>query len=203
MRFKLGLPLLLAAAVAACQRPAAKPGSLDLALRGAARSPLCSPHLPADWTSTWPVPTGGKGGAEYKVLFYALDRKAQDASGMPRVRVMEPRGYALFTADGKVSTCESRSEPARPLAGERYADALMQLDESEFDKATSKLLRLTEQVSSAYAGKTPADKALLSAYWEQFRLMAEPALWAHYYRAQPGFWEWLAREHGESLPPVQ
>lgn len=192
--------LILLAALTACGKPPAAPVSLGAALKKVPRSPLCAQSLPSDWVSSWPVPTGRADGAEYAVLYYGLDRRALDASGLPTIRVTRPRGSAVFTTDGKVSACAAAAgDPAEPLKGERYREAVMRMEEEQYDRASAKLLALTEKAAAAYATKK-ADKAVLAAYWEQFRLMAEPALWPDYYKLQPAFWEWLAREHGESLP---
>jgi hypothetical protein len=181
-------------------KPAGKPGSLAQALRSVPRSPLCNQNLPSDWASTWPVPTGGGEGREFEVLFYALDRSAQDASGLPRVRVMQPRGRALFSLDGAVSVCEASGDEAKPLDGERYPDAVMGLEEDEFDKAEARLLTLTERTARQFAGKAPVDKAALADFAKRFDAMAEPALASAYYKAQPRFWDWLSQQTGQRLP---
>ena len=150
------------------------------------------------WVSSWPVPTATPG--RYKVLFYALDRTAQDASGMPRVRPTEPRGEAVFSIDGKVSACGATSPDLKPLAGERYSAAAMELDEEAFDKASARLLTLTETIAGVYAANNQAKPKDVAEYFKQFQLMAEPALAAFYYKANSDFWEWLRRQGGQSLP---
>ena len=196
--------LLTAALLALSSCKPAEPsrgGSMQKAFEALPHSPLCSQNLPMDWTSTWPVPTAKPG--EYEVLFYALDRGAQDPSGLPRVRVTEPRGRAVFTEDSRVSVCTSTPVDLKPIEGERYAGAAMALDEEGFDAASAKLLQLTQAAASWYSkGKRP-DKRTLAAYWAQFQFLAEPALLGAYYGINPSFWEWLRRENGQSLPAAR
>ena len=189
---------LLAAALAACGGGALPPGTIHEAFDGVMRSPLCSQNVPADWNTSWPVPTGKRG--EYSVLLYDLDRTALDASGVPRIRIVRPGGQATFTLDGRVSACDSHPVGLAPLDGERYGVDAMNMDEDEFDDATRKLLSLTEAVGKAYARHAPVDKRKLAEFWAQFSLMAEPPLSADYYKLDPSFWEWLRRENGQSLP---
>jgi hypothetical protein len=187
-------------ALAACGKAPPLPrGSLRTAFDALPHSPPCSQNLPQDWVSSWPVPGDTPG--EFKVLFYALDRRAQDASGLPRVRVTDPRGHAEFFTDGRVEECTSNPVDLVPLDGERYPDAAMDMEEDEFDAATAKLLTLTEAVGAAYSRKTKADTRALAAFWKQFDALAEPALRARYYELNPKFWEWLRRENGASLEP--
>lgn len=183
---------------AACGKaPPLPKGTLRASFEALPHSPPCSQNLPQDWVSSWPVP-GDKPG-EFKVLFYALDRRAQDASGLPRVRVTDPRGHAVFFTDGRVTECTSNPVDLEPLEGERYPDAAMDMEEDEFDTATAKLLTLTEAVGAAYSRKTKADKRTLAEFWKQFQALAEPALHKAYYKLNPAFWEWLRRENGASL----
>ncbi len=191
--------LAVAAFLCACGGGGSRQSSLSAAYDGVMRSPLCSQNVPSDWVTSWPVPTGKPG--EYSVFLYALDRSALDASGVPRIRVMEPRGQATFTLDGKVSACDSHPVDLKALEGERYGENAMGMEEDEFDDASRKLLSLTESAGEAFARRAHADKRRLTDFWRQFQLLAEPPLLADYYRADPAFWEWLRRENGESLPP--
>lgn len=184
--------------LAACGKAPPLPrGSLRTAFDALPHSPPCTQNLPQDWVSSWPVP-GDKPG-EFKVLFYALDRRAQDASGLPRVRVTDPRGSADFFTDGRVVECTSNPVDLEPLEGERYPDAAMDMEEDEFDGATRQLLDLTEAVGAAYSRKTKADKRTLEAFARRFDALAEPALRKRYRELNPAFWDWLRRQTGKSL----
>lgn len=189
---------LLAAALAACGGGAQPPMTIDQAFAGVMRSPLCSQNVPSDWNTSWPVPTGKRG--EYAVLLYDLDETAQDASGVPRIRIVQPGGQAVFTLDGRVSACDSHPVGLAPLEGERYGNDAMNMEQDDFDDASRKLLSLTEAVGEAYARRAPVDRRKLAEFWSQFSLMAEPPLLADYYRLDPSFWEWLRDENGQSLP---
>lgn len=182
--------LLLVVSLCACARVQA-PGSLQKAYDGVPRSPLCQQNLPMEWVATWPLPTKNKD--EYRALFYALDRRALDASGVPRIRVTEPRGEAVFTADGKVSKCESTPLDIKPLEGERYSEKAADLDEEAFDKATAKLLSLTETLAGAFQRGAPPDTKSAMEFREQFDLLAEPPLRKRYEAMAPEFWAWLAK----------
>ena len=197
MRRRLAPALLLACLAAGCS-PDRQRGSLQKAFDGLQRSPLCSQNLPMEWVSSWPVPLDEPG--RFTALFYALDRAAQDNSGLPRVRVTEPRGHAVFDTSGKVWECTSNPVDLVPLEGERYPNAAMDLDEDAFDAAAAKLVQLTDAAGSAYQRKAHADKKTLAAFWAQFQALREPALGAQYYRLNPKFWEWLRHENGASLP---
>jgi hypothetical protein len=200
MRRVLPPALLVALLTAGCS-PDRTLGSLAQAFEGLQRAPLCSQNLPMDWVSTWPVPLAAPG--QYAVLFYALDRKAQDNSGLPRVRPTEPRGHAVFDTSGKVTECGSNPVDLVPLESERYPPEAMDLEEDAFDAATAKLLQLSDAVGAAYQRKAAVDKKTLAAYWSQFQLLGEPAMRPDYYKLNPAFWEWLRRENGASLPPAK
>jgi len=199
--FLLGAGLVALMLAAGCARAPALAGTLEAAYGNVMRSPLCSQNVPADWVTSWPVPTGKP--SEYTVLLYGLDETAQDASGVPRIRVLEPRGSATFTLDGRVSACDSHPVDPKPLEGERYGPAAMDMEEDEFDDASRQLLSLTESAGEAYARHAPLDRRRLAAFWSQFSLLAEPPLLGDYYKADPGFWEWVRKENGQSLSPSQ
>ena len=184
--------VFLLSLLAACKPgKIAAPGALQKAFEAAPNSALCRQNLPQDWASTWPLPTGKPN--EYKILFYALDRRALDRSGLPTVRVLPPQGQAVFTADGKVSACQSKPEAAQPLKGERYAKKVMAMEEEEFEKNSRKLLSLTETLAGSFARGAAADPKTASEFRTQFSLMAEPNLREDYERAVPEFWKWLPK----------
>jgi hypothetical protein len=176
------------------------PGALKRAFESLPRSPLCAQNVPADWVSTWPVPTSNPD--EFRAYFYELDRRAADNSGFPLVRVSKPRGEAVFKAGGQASVCTATSADIQIIKGERYGDEAMSMEEDDFEKASTRLLGLTEIVGGFYARQTKRpDPRALSEFWKLFQIMAEPALLREYYEANPAFWEWLrANNKGQSLP---
>lgn len=191
------LPLLLLLPLAACKQGPRPAPSLQKTFDTVSRSPACAQNLPMEWVSSWPVPADKEG--RFQVLFYSLDRASTDKDGLPRIRPTAPRGRAVFSADGKVLECKASGDSPRVLDGERYPPAAMDLDEEAFDAAVAKLLDLTAKAAAAFA-KDAKDPGLAGEFGKQFRLLGEPALRPFYYQANPGFWEWLRREGGASLP---
>ena len=201
MRRALLPAAILLLVLCACSRR--KPGQLSLKLREAVRAakdiPPCASIIPVEWPATWPVPTGGKLGREFKVLFYPMALREGGRE------IDAPLGEALLDADAAAGAASCRRLPgeAERLSEQRWPAALSGVGMDEFESRADRLDSWTEDVAALYAAKKPLSveqAAKVKAYGRAFREMAEPALLEYYYRMNPDFWDWLKAAGAATVP---
>ncbi|MFH1726748.1 MAG: hypothetical protein ABII00_19235 [Elusimicrobiota bacterium] len=175
---------------------------LKQAVQTAKTLPPCDTTIPMEWPTTWPVPTGKKGGSEFKVLFYPL-------TGTPAASptVYAPMAEAVIDAEtGEPSSCERWPVAGETLSKRRWPEGIQGLSMDEFDKRAARLYDATEKAAELYAaGGTPAGAGLdlMKRYLALFESLAEPDLLPYYYRMNPDFWEWIRGVLGKSIPPAK
>ncbi|MFH1726745.1 MAG: hypothetical protein ABII00_19220 [Elusimicrobiota bacterium] len=178
------------------------PGRLERAVQAAQTLPPCDTVIPMELPATWPVPTGQKGGSEFKVLFYPF-------TGTPVASptVYAPVGEAILDLEtGKPSACERWPGHGNILSKRRWPEGIQGLSVDEFDKLAARLYDATEQVAALYVTEykpTGTGLDLMKRYLALFESLAEPDLLPYYYRMNPDFWEWLRGVLGKSIPPAK
>ena len=161
-------------------------GKLSQAIREARSN---SNSIPMEWAPSLPVPTGGKQGHEFKVLFYPLSGRQADH------RIYAPQAeVTLDTITGLAKGGRWSQEPKKVISSKRWPDEISGLSMDEFVQLRDQLYGATEEVALIYANKrkiTPADRVKLQEYGKLFAKIAEPALRPYYYELNPDFWVWL------------
>lgn len=183
-------------ALGACSKPP-RPVSDKLArsVDAAQAAAPCSTSIPVEWAHSWPVPRADGG---VTVLFYPL---AGDPASGPTLYA--PAGTAVLSSSGAIAGCGRLAGEPRKLSTRRWSAEAERLDPRAFERRAAELYDDTETAARWYAsGKTAAgpERELLRRYAEEFTLLAEPDLLGDYYRANPGFWEWLRAVAGVSIP---
>jgi hypothetical protein len=157
-------------------------------------APACSGLVPLEFGRTFPVPASGPG-ESFTVLFYPL---AEDAG---RVEALTPVFEARFAraADGADSCARLNPAPAPRALGPAAPAGMSNAD---YYRAQARLFSSLDRAAVLYFSGKPAaaDKAALADFSDAFAALAEPGLLPDYYRQNPGFWEWLRREGGRSIP---
>ncbi|MBI4678322.1 MAG: hypothetical protein HY748_12145 [Elusimicrobia bacterium] len=189
----LAVGALLALPLCACRKPPKPPeSSLRTVMRSLHATPPCDAAIPAEWPASWPVPTGGKDGREYRVFFYPLFR---GPGGQPEV--FAPLGEAVFDGEsGAVSSCRRRPDPPAFVAARRWPEGTDGLTIEEFDLLAARLFAATEDAGRQfYAQRIPSQDELrrLKEYGRLFQQLAEPAFARHYRELNLDFWYWLER----------
>ncbi|MFA6319132.1 MAG: hypothetical protein WC943_17100 [Elusimicrobiota bacterium] len=192
------LAAVLGLAPLACRRKQAPPESaLRTAMRSLHSTPPCDTQIPLEWPASWPVPTGGKDGREFRVFFYPLFR---GPGGQPEV--FAPLGSAVFNGEsGAVEACGRGRDAPTFVAARRWPESTDSLTLEEFELLAAKLLVSTEDVSRLFANqRTPsADEARrIKEYWALFNKLAEPSLRSYYEELNPFFFHWIS---GHAAPP--
>ncbi len=156
--------------------------------------PLCAATIPNRWASSWPVPTGGKQGNEFKVLFFTVD---QDGTG---IRLNTPMGEAVLDAETREATaCSARKGEHKALSSRRFGAKASAFGLDEFDSQADLLFDRIEKAGALYAARGH-DQTLLEDFVSRFNVLAEPDLLPYSYRINPEFWEWVRSETGRSIP---
>ncbi|MGA3174404.1 MAG: hypothetical protein ABSE25_08290 [Syntrophorhabdales bacterium] len=150
--------------------------------------------IPMEWPASWPVPTGGKKGAEFKIFFYPIPgRKVPDAE----FRIYAPQAEAtLDIRDGSVTRHGRYGGPKKEISSKRWPDELSNISMEEFEKLEDRLYKATEEVAVIYAAgrrPTPAEGRRIQTYGKLFLKMCEPALRPYYYALNPDFFDWLGK----------
>lgn len=171
-------------------------GRLRAAVQSASAQPPCGAVIAMEWPATWPVPLEG---GKYKILFYPL-------TGTPDTepRLYTPAGEAVIDAQsGRPTSCAAFPGAPKELSRRRWPAATDKVGLQEFLGLEGKLYDRTEAVAAVYAaGRAPSaeDSAAAEEYLRLFESLAEPDLLPYYYRMNPGFWEWVRKAAGRSIP---
>lgn len=186
MRTALAALFLLAAACGAPKEPP-QAGALQKTVRAAATLPPCDAVIPMEWPASWPVPTGGKAGREFKVFFYP---KAPTA--IEKFWIGAPLGEATLEVGGAVAACRRLPGKPQAIASRRWPEASAGLGIDAFEAKAARLYALTELVAARYAAKGGASPEA-GEYGRLFLELAEPDLLSHYKALNPDFWAWQAQ----------
>lgn len=160
-------------------------GRLSQAIR-AARS---SNDIPMEWAPSWPVPTGGMQGYEFKVFFYPGSGREAD----PRIYAPQAE-VTLNTNTGTAIGGRWSQDSQKAVSSKRWPDEISEISMDEFLQLREQLYRATEEVALIYARLseiTPDERVKVQEYGKLFSKMVEPALRPYYYKLNPDFWAWL------------
>lgn len=158
--------------------------------------PPCAAVIPEHWSPSWPVPAVSPGGSGFKLLFYPVVREG------PELRLSAPLGQAVFTGDGRVSSCTRAPGPEARLSGPLSSKQAAGYSPEQMKERSDRLYALSEEVGMLFSAQSPpgpGQAPLLREYGGLFRELAEPPLLPHYYRLQPEFWDWLKAAGAPSL----
>ncbi len=192
---------LCAVLIFAAGNGAAAEEGLCAAIRAVKGSSSCARMVSDHWPASWPVPTGGKGGAEFKVFFFEIPPTQETHFWMSG-----PRAIAVFDSpDAAAANCRAVNDSAKQRFQRRFGAPAERLDMDTFLRRSDELYAATETIALRYAAKAqpaPKDAEVAERYLKVFELLAEPDFLPHYYRLNPDFWEWLRRLAGRSIPKV-
>lgn len=163
----------------------------DEVRRGAA----CAKVIPIEHGRSLPVPVPVHGASRLAVLFYPAASEPGHSS------VLSPSAKAEFSLDGpEADRCAKLDGGGARALG---AGAPEGLSMAAYYRAQLAIYESLPRTAALYArGGDPGaeGRKSLQAYANGFLKAAEPGLRAEYYRLNPGFWEWLRKETGRSLP---
>jgi len=145
-----------------------------------------------EFGQTVPVPV--KGG-RFKVLFYPLTFSPGKSEAMPAAI------EGIFSAASDApDSCAALPKASTGSAGPAVPPGTSQAAYYRAEEALYAGLPKAGELYAKDAVPSEADKRLLADYLDAFNAIAEPGLLPDYYRAEPGFWEWLRSATGKSIP---
>lgn len=180
--------MVVLALLAACgSPPEPPPGALQKSVRTASSVAPCDALIPMEWPASWPVPTGGKAGKEFKLFFYPMAAGARE-----KPWIGAPLGEATLEAGGAVTACRRLEGKPHPISSRRWPEAAEALGVAGFEKKRARLYELSEAVAVQYAAQGGASPEARE-YARLFQELAEPDLAPYYKALNPVFWAWLAK----------
>lgn len=155
-------------------------------------SAACAKLVPMEFGETLPVPVEG---GRFKVLFYPL------FAAPGKSEALSPAFEGAFApGDAGRDVCAPLKENAPSSRGPAVPAGTSQTAYYRAEASFYASLAGAAELYAKGASAQDADKRKLGEFVDSFLAIAEPGLLPDYYRVNPGFWEWLRREAGRSIP---